>query len=196
MRTRHVLPVVLAVTALALAACGPPPESQTATAIAQTAVAETATALASTATPSAPTPTPMAGGGRIIFSSTRDGNFEVYVMAPDGSDVTRLTRRPADDWEPVWSPDGTRIAFESYHSGNLEVFVMNADGTGVTNLTNHPADDFLPAWSPDGTHIAFTSDRDGDWEIYIMAVPVGPGAEAVNLTNNPSADDAAPDWFP
>lgn len=53
----------------------------------------------------APTPGPTpASSVRIAFVSTRDGNFEVYVMKADGSGVTRLTDNPATDWSPAWSP--------------------------------------------------------------------------------------------
>ena len=57
-------------------------------------------------------------GRRIAFDSTRDGNFEIYVMNADGSGVTRLTNNDAWDWYPDWSPDGRRIAFDSNRDGN------------------------------------------------------------------------------
>ena len=82
----------------------------------------------------------------IAFCSNRDGNKEICVLNAHGSAPVRLTNDPADDWGPVWSPDGERIAFESGRDGNREIYVMNADGTGVTNLTNSPADDRWPAW--------------------------------------------------
>jgi len=50
-------------------------------------------------------------GKRIVFTSNRDQQGEIYVMNPDGSGQKRLTRRRGDDWAPRFSPDGTRIAF-------------------------------------------------------------------------------------
>jgi Tol biopolymer transport system component len=47
-------------------------------------------------------------GRSIAFATTRDGNYEVYVMNPDGSGQRRLTQDPADDDFPVWSPGGQR----------------------------------------------------------------------------------------
>jgi TolB protein len=42
--------------------------------------------------------------GKIAFNSERDGNWEIYVMNADRSDVTRLTDNPAVDTWPSWSP--------------------------------------------------------------------------------------------
>ena len=44
------------------------------------------------------------GTGKIAFLSTRDGNYEIYVMNADGSNQTRLTFNSAGDWWPAWSP--------------------------------------------------------------------------------------------
>ena len=43
-------------------------------------------------------------GRKIVFTTKRDGNFEVYVMNADGSEQQNLTRNPAPDRSPVWSP--------------------------------------------------------------------------------------------
>ena len=129
---------------------------------------------------------------KIVFSSNRDGNFQIYVMNPDGTNQTRLTYNNANDSYPSWSPDGTKIIFVSDRDGNSEIYVMNVDGTNQTRLTNNSADDYRPRWSPDGTKIAFVSNRDGNYEIYVM-YPDGTGQ--TRLTNNPAIDDS-PSWSP
>ena len=85
-------------------------------------------------------------GQRIAFSSSRDGNAEIYVMNANGSGQTRLTTHPASDITPAWSPHETKIAFASDRDGNFEIYVMNADGSGQTRLTTHPATDVSPDW--------------------------------------------------
>ena len=100
--------------------------------------------------------------GKIVFYTDRDGNWEIYTMAADGNNQTRLTFNDASDSSPVWSPDGRQIAFHSNRDGNNEIYVMDADGNHQRNLTNHPASDSFADWSPDGSRIIFSSKRKVD----------------------------------
>ena len=63
-------------------------------------------------------------GQKIAFSSTRDGNFEIYSMDADGTGQTRLTNNPASDTYPAFSPDSSQIAFDSNRDGNDEIYSM------------------------------------------------------------------------
>jgi len=132
--------------------------------------------------------------GKIAFASDRDGNFEIYVMNPDGSGLSRLTDNAAEDTSPSWSPDGRRLAFVSNRDGNKEIYVVGAEGGGLTRLTNNAAEDLHPAWAPSLTNsqIAFVSHRDGNDEIYIMNAD---GTSQTNLSQN-LADDTEPTWAP
>ncbi len=127
---------------------------------------------------------------RVIFLTSRDGNWEIYSVNFDGSNPTNLTNNPANDRLPAISPDREHIAFVSDRDGNNEIYIMNIDGTNPTRLTNDSADDFSTAWSPDGERIAFVSERDGNYEIYIMN---SDGSDQTRLTNN-SSDDLSPSW--
>ncbi len=104
--------------------------------------------------------------GKIAFTSDRDGNREIYLMNPDGSNQTRLTNNAIIDDFPTWSPDGKKLAFLSQRpTGEFAIFIMNADGTGkteVTPVTYQPPSPWRGfdwrhmSWSPDGSRIVFT----------------------------------------
>ena len=130
--------------------------------------------------------------GKVIFSSKRDGNEEIYIMNADGTEQSNITQNPASDGLPAWSPDGSQIAFVSDRNGELDIFVMNTDGTGLQNLTNSPFVDTSPIWSPDGSQIAFISDRDGQTEIYLMNAD---GTQQTRLTTNLNTK-GEPSWSP
>ena len=131
-------------------------------------------------------------GQQIAFTSNRDGNQEIYIMNADGTDQTNLTRNPADDGLPTWSPDGSRISFISDRTGELDIYLMNPDGSELLNLTNHSGNNTSPIWSPDGKQIAFISDRDGHEEVYVMNID---GSKQTRLTNDPNTK-SEPSWSP
>jgi len=144
----------------------------------------------------------------VLFETHRDGNSEIYVMNPDGTQPINLTDDSGRDTSAVWSPDGTKIAFETRRDGNSEIYVMGADGSNPTNLTNHPDSDHFPAWSPHGGKIAFMSNRENtgppildvtpkiiigfNVEIFVMNED---GTGQTNLTNH-VAWDGYPSWSP
>jgi hypothetical protein len=94
------------------------------------------------------------GNGKIVFETNRDGNAEIYSMNADGTNRVDLTRNPAEDSDPRWSPDGSRIVFASNRPGNYQIYTMNADGSAVTRITHDANDDRRPTWIADG-HILF-----------------------------------------
>lgn len=131
-------------------------------------------------------------GQRFAFSSTHEGNQEIYIANADGSEVERLTQSPGMDAHPCFTPDGTRILFSTDRWSGLELASMSLDGTDVQQITRSPGFDDFPAVSPDGTRIAFVSNRDGNFEIYISGID---GSNPANLTNNPGRD-THPTWTP
>ncbi|MBM3135623.1 MAG: hypothetical protein FJZ89_10175 [Chloroflexi bacterium] len=134
------------------------------------------------------------GCTKIAFASNRDGNYEIYTMNLDCSDVTPLTPTapPITNIVPTWSPDGRQIAFQSSRDGNYDIYVMNADGSNQQRLTDDPAYDGEPVFSPDGTRIAFVSNRSGQYEIWVMDAN---GANQEQLTRGVK-EGGYPAWSP
>ena len=138
-------------------------------------------------------PTWSPNGDRIAFAHLDVGSlesnpfqWEIYVIDSDGSNRTRLTDDPRDDFSPTWSSDGGEIAFHSNGNAGAGVYVMNVDGTNQRKLAS--AAQSYPDWSLDGNRIAFV---DGN-EIYVMNAD---GSGQTQLTNN-SAIDGYPAWSP
>lgn len=131
-------------------------------------------------------------GRTVIFTTNRDGDFEIYSIATETRAVNRITFSPVQDWNPQVSPDGRYIAFQSQVQGNSEVYVMDINGRNLRRLTFNPGEDVEPAWSPDGKKISFASNRDGNFKIYVIDVT---GENEIMLTPDTN-NNLHPVWSP
>lgn len=118
-------------------------------------------------------------GKKIVFTSLRDGDLDLYLMAPDGTGVRRITDREGFDGGPFFSWDGRYIVYRSHYpepgetlddyrsllAKNLmrprraEVFYMDSDGTGHTQVTTSGDANWSPFMHPDSDRIIFSSNR-------------------------------------
>lgn len=131
-------------------------------------------------------------GKRVSFTARKEGNWDIYVVNVDGSNLTRLTDDAARDLYTSWSPDGKKIVFDSGRDGNTDIYVMGQDGANPVRLTKGSGKNSYPSWSPDGKRIAFMSNRDGKWQIYVMGTD---GSNQTRVTKN-NANDYNPSWSP
>ncbi len=75
-------------------------------------------------------------GSRLAFRRSVSKNFDVYVMAADGTGAQRLVGGPATDEKPAWSPDGTQLLVVSNRTasgangGDEDLFLVAANGKG------------------------------------------------------------------
>ena len=95
---------------------------------------------------------------KILFTSSRDGNQEVYIMNPDGSEQVNLTQHSSNDLQAVWSPTGEQILFVSNREKSIrDLYLMDPDGSNVQRVFKRKriAYRYAPTWSPDGKQIAY-----------------------------------------
>ena len=148
-------------------------------------------------------------GDKIVFTTLRDGDPELYVMNLDGSEQTRLTFEKGYDGGAFFSPDGKKIVFRAsrpvtdeqlvdyndlvengyVRPSALEIFVMDADGKNMKQITNLGKASFAPFFHPSGEKIIFSTNYNGDsprdFNLWMINVD-GTGLE--RITYNSSFD--------
>lgn len=141
-------------------------------------------------------------GKRIIFTSTKDGDLDLYSMKLDGTDLRRLTNTLGYDGGAYYSPDNKMIVWRAYHPETpeeeadyrkllaqhlvrpttMEIWVARADGSGARQVTHNGAANFAPFFTPDGKHIIFSSNvadpQRRKFELYVIGVD-GTGLERI-----------------
>ncbi len=131
-------------------------------------------------------------GQQIVFTSSRDGDLELYSMNSDGSNVRRLTHEKGYDGGAFYSPDGKMVVYRAYHPtdpkeiaegeqllreqlvkpSKMEIFVMNSDGSNKRQVTRNGAANFAPFFTPDGKRIIFASNvndpKGYDFDLFLV----------------------------
>jgi len=129
--------------------------------------------------------------GRWIAYSRREPGTsirELWLVRPDGSEPSALTKLGGVAQAPAWSPDGRRIVFSANTGeGGFDIYTVGADGKNVKLVTSGE-DAFEPAWSPDGKTIAFSEAG------AIVAIDVATGEE--RTLTDPENNDSSPTWNP
>lgn len=95
---------------------------------------------------------------RLLITSVRTGDTEVFIANPVTGDLTNVSRSPqSEDRYPCWSPDGKRICFMSDREGTTNLWICNVDGSRVRRLNRTPDVCYMPSWqkTPRGERIVF-----------------------------------------
>ena len=141
------------------------------------------------------------------------GNYEEPRLSPEGDrlalhvkpdiwiyDVSRgtkirLTRGEADDFEPVWTPNGERVTFSSYRNGAANLYWQRSDGSGeAEQLSVSEFDQFPTSWSPDGQVLLFAG-FNGDKGLDVWSLGLGEDRRPEPLLANPY-DEWTPKFSP
>jgi TolB protein len=102
----------------------------------------------------------------VAFTANPDGNWDVFIADPSGSQVKQLTKTGIDERSPSLSPDQKRIAY-STSAGDL--WTLDLISGKSIKLPLPPGSYDHPVWAPDGDSLIFTSYKSG------------PGAEDADL---------------
>jgi len=95
---------------------------------------------------------------------------DIFTIATDRGEVSRVTQGPSRESSPAWSPDGKRIAFVSDESGREEVWIRDVDGGNPRKVSDSDSDKLSVSWAPDSSALAYTA---SDHELYIVEVGTG-----------------------
>jgi len=133
-------------------------------------------------------------GDRIVFTSQRDGDLDIYSCKIDGSDLKRLTNELGYDGGPFYSWDGSKIVYRSFHPkteeekqrykdllademivpSTFQIYVMDADGSNKKQITDNNYANFAPFFHPDDKRIIFcsslnsTNPRQPDFNLWMI----------------------------
>jgi len=146
-------------------------------------------------------------GDKIVFTSTRDGDPEIYVMDIDGSNQTRLTFQKGYDGGAFFSQYGKKIVFRAsrpkteeeladyeelannglFRPTTLEIYTMNADGSDIKQITNFGKASFAPFFFPDAERVIFSSNVNSEngrnFDLYMINVD-GSGFEQITFNES------------
>lgn len=114
-------------------------------------------------------------GARILFSSTRSGNLDLWEIETKSGALKRITEDSAEDWDPAYTRDGKQIIWSSSRGGHFEIWMTNTDGSGAHQITKDGFDAENPTMTKDEKWIVYNSynpPTPGVWKIH----PDGTGA--------------------
>ena len=121
-------------------------------------------------------------GDKIVFTSDRSGDLELYTMNLDGSGVKQITDELGYDGGAFFSPDGTKLIFRAsrpkteqeikkykdlladglVEPTEMELFICNADGSEMKQLTFLGNANWSPFFHPSGNKILFSSNFEAE----------------------------------
>ncbi len=145
-------------------------------------------------------------GDKIVFTSMRSGDLELYTMNIDGSDVKQITNGLGYDGGAFFSPDGTKLIFRASRPKTeeeikeykyllkeglvmptkMELYICNADGSDKKQLTNLGKANWAPFFHPSGNKVIFSSNHASEkgyhFNLYMINLD-GTGLEQITYDN-------------
>jgi len=108
-------------------------------------------------------------GGRIVFTCTRGNYNQLCMVNRDGTGLSQITDMDANNYYPVFTPDGSSLLFSSNRNGPFDLYLLSFDKKELFQITNNVGNVISPDYSPDGRRIVFAN-RVGEnptaiWEV-------------------------------
>ena len=147
-------------------------------------------------------PTVSPKGDKIVFTSTRTGDLELFTMNIDGSNVTQITHELGYDGGAFFSPDGSQIIFRSsrpkteadikaykdllaidlVQPTHMELYICNVDGSNLRKITDLGSANWAPFFHPSGKKILFSSNHKSKRSFNLFMINVdGTGLEQITF---------------
>jgi Tol biopolymer transport system component len=109
-------------------------------------------------------------GKKIAFSANPEGNYDIFTMNPDGTEITRLTSSKTDEKDPAWYPDGKNVVY----SREQRKFIRKQSTLMRIDIASGKAERAIPGYdksqaianvSPRGDLLTFTGKRTIGWDV-------------------------------
>lgn len=141
-------------------------------------------------------------GDKIVFTSTRSGDLELWTMNIDGTNQRQITNELGYDGGAFFSPDGKKLVYRASRPKteqeikeyrellarglvaptNMEIFTCNIDGSDVRQITHLGKANWAPFFHPSGNKILFSSNHHSekgyDFQLYMINID-GTGLEKI-----------------
>ena len=118
-------------------------------------------------------------GSRIVWSSIRNGWYELYQKLPSGAGseepllIDHSVKYPSD-----FSPDGKLLLYDRYSSKSIDLWILPIAGDKKPfPYLESQSNEGHGRFSPDGNWIAYSSDESGKLEIYVQGFPATRGGK-------------------
>ncbi|MEY3399086.1 MAG: hypothetical protein RL220_1680 [Bacteroidota bacterium] len=117
-------------------------------------------------------------GDKIVFTSMRSGDLELWIMNIDGTGLRQVTNTPGYDGGASFSPDGKKLVWRAsrpqgdelvkyqellrenlVEPSALEIFTANVDGSDQRQVTSLGKANWAPVFDPSGKKILFSSNH-------------------------------------
>jgi hypothetical protein len=130
----------------------------------------------------------------VVFDMAVGGNRDIYKVALDGGDLTRLTQNAGDDRDPTVG--GGTVTFVTFRHGNGELYSLPLAGGAETRVTNSTRSESAPALSADGQRLAYATDPSGVAKLWTSLSSGSGAAQAAPNFGFGGSPETSPSWAP